>query len=99
MSHSALRASAEPEPAVIKAAQELGIRVPEELSVTGFDGLEFGQYFIPAVTSYRIDPDAVARQMADTLFALMLNPEAHPAQATIAGKLLKGGSIAPARPS
>ena len=80
----------------IKAAQELGVRVPEELSITGFDGLEFGQYFTPALTTYRINPDTVARQMANTLFALMQDSETRPAQVTVVGKLLKGKSVAPA---
>lgn len=36
---------------VMKAARKLGIRVPEELSVIGFDGIEMGQLTNPEMTT------------------------------------------------
>ena len=31
----------------IRAAKDLGRRIPEDMSVVGYDGIEMGQYVIP----------------------------------------------------
>lgn len=37
----------------IKALQEMGYRVPEDISVMGFDDIEIAQYFVPPLTTVR----------------------------------------------
>ena len=39
---------------VIKAAKELGLRVPEDLAVVGFDNIPLGSYFDPPLTTVEI---------------------------------------------
>ena len=39
---------------MIEALQEAGIRVPEDVSVAGFDGLEMADYFRPRLTTMRV---------------------------------------------
>ena len=44
----------------IAALQKAGISVPEEVSVTGFDGTEMGDYFAPRLTSLEVPFHAIA---------------------------------------
>ena len=48
--------------AVCTRLKELGYRVPEDVIVTGYDGIEEGKYFIPNITTVRrnIEGEAVA---------------------------------------
>lgn len=50
----------------IEAARELGLRVPEELSVIGFDNIELGAHFAPSLTTVDI-PWADMAELAATL--------------------------------
>ena len=38
----------------VRAAKELGLRVPEDLSVVGFDNIPFSSYFAPPLTTVEI---------------------------------------------
>ena len=38
---------------VSRAAKESGYQLPEDLSVMGFDGIEFGAYYSPSLTTVR----------------------------------------------
>lgn len=39
----------------IEALKEAGINVPQDISVSGFDDIEFAQYCYPQVTTYHVD--------------------------------------------
>jgi DNA-binding LacI/PurR family transcriptional regulator len=53
------------------AARERGLRIPEDLSVVGFDDLPFAQVFEPPLTTIRIDPEALGSESFEVLAALM----------------------------
>jgi DNA-binding LacI/PurR family transcriptional regulator len=46
---------------------EQGLRVPEDISVAGFDGISLGDYLRPTLTTIRTDPRGLGRQAARTL--------------------------------
>ena len=46
---------------------QLGLSVPGDVSVTGYDGIEIGQYVTPALTTVVTDPAAVGRRAAALL--------------------------------
>ena len=48
-------------------AQQRGVRVPEELSITGFDDAELASYVNPALTTVRTDAYGWGRQAATVL--------------------------------
>jgi DNA-binding LacI/PurR family transcriptional regulator len=52
---------------VLRKAFELGINVPGDLAVVGFDGLEEGRYSVPSLTTVVPDKDAIARAALRTL--------------------------------
>ncbi len=47
---------------VIRALQDMGKRVPEDVSVFGFDGVEMGKYFIPRLSTVEQPVDELAQQ-------------------------------------
>ena len=51
----------------IRALRDAGLRVPEDVAVMGFDGLEVGNYTVPALSTIRQDVDAMARRSVEML--------------------------------
>ena len=47
---------------ILRAMYERGRRVPDDVSVVGFDDVPEAAYFIPPLTTVRPDFDAVARE-------------------------------------
>lgn len=47
---------------LLYALHELGRRVPQDVSVVGFDDIPEAAYFRPALTTVRLDFDAVGRR-------------------------------------
>jgi DNA-binding LacI/PurR family transcriptional regulator len=56
---------------LIHALHEAGRRVPDEVSVVGFDDIPEAAFFQPALTTVRIDFDAVGRGCVASLMDLM----------------------------
>lgn len=55
----------------IHALQEQGMRVPDQLSVMGYDGLFVGAYFTPPLTTVQIDHARIGISAAEMLMELM----------------------------
>ena len=60
----------------LRALRERGLRVPGDISVTGFDDVNVAQFCFPALTSVHIARDRIGREFCDFL----LNPPAPRAQ-------------------
>lgn len=71
----------------IKAFSRLGYRVPEDISVVGFDDIEVARYFTPALTTVR---NPIARQgiRAVELLMDMINEEAKGSSEHLAGEII-----------
>lgn len=61
----------------IKALGEAGMRVPEDVSVAGFDGIEMGFYCTPAITTIRQPIEEMARETVRKLFDVIRHGAAH----------------------
>lgn len=51
----------------IRAAKDRGLRVPEDLSVVGFDGIEIGQYLVPKLTTIKQPNEELAARCVEIL--------------------------------
>ena len=51
----------------IRALKDLGLRVPEDVSVIGFDGLTYANYSIPRLSTIRQDTAGLAKKSVDDL--------------------------------
>jgi DNA-binding LacI/PurR family transcriptional regulator len=72
----------------------LGIAVPEELSVTGFDDIPFAAFTRPPLTTIRQPRREMGREAMRLLFALLDGEEAQKTS-VINGELIVRGSTAP----
>jgi LacI family transcriptional regulator len=76
-------------------AQRLGLAVPRQLSIVGFDDLELASHLHPALTTVHVPAEAMWRQAADRLIAA-LRGEDVPRETEIEVALVVRGSTAPA---
>jgi DNA-binding LacI/PurR family transcriptional regulator len=60
-------------------ADARGVRVPEDISVAGFDGIELGTYVRPALTTLTTAPRLLGAEAARLLLAAVETPDAVPA--------------------
>lgn len=51
----------------IRALRDAGLRVPEDVSVMGFDGLEIGRYTVPTLSTIRQNGASMARRSVELL--------------------------------
>jgi len=61
---------------VLRAAAELGITVPRQLSVVGFDDIELARYLYPALTSVGMALREVGEATGEALFERIAHPDA-----------------------
>jgi len=74
---------------VLKTCREAGIRVPQDLSVTGFDNITFSEYTHPSLTTLNQPKREIGREAAQLLLSL-LSPDAEVLPQTQQVKVLKG---------
>ncbi|MDD3278412.1 MAG: LacI family DNA-binding transcriptional regulator [Lachnospiraceae bacterium] len=70
-----------------KALTEAGIRVPEDCSVAGFDGMDIGEYYNPGITTIRQPVEKIAEASARLLFD-MIKKKNKPGHEIFEGELL-----------
>lgn len=77
--------------AVIERALELGIKVPEEVKVTGFDNLNFANVFEPSVCT--VDPDfSGVGEMSAKILTKLINGERVEKEAFVPSKFIASES-------
>ena len=57
----------------IRALRDRGLRVPEDVSVMGYDGLTLGDYFVPQLSSVRQSVEALANRSTEILLDCIEN--------------------------
>jgi DNA-binding LacI/PurR family transcriptional regulator len=77
------------------ALHERGIRVPEEISVVGFDGMPEAQFFYPSLSTVVIDFDILAKESLHSLFAAIQRSKNEPIHKIGLPKLIQRKSTGP----
>lgn len=80
---------------VIKGLLQRGCRVPEDVSVTGFDRTRLAEYSNPSLTTVDIHRDLLGRLAADALHELSSAKDAIGKEYPIDAELVIGGSSGP----
>ncbi|AEB45018.1 transcriptional regulator, laci family protein [Micromonospora maris AB-18-032] len=80
---------------VLRALHEHGRRVPDDISVVGFDDVPEAAYFIPPLTTVRPDFVAVARASLEMLLAQIETDSGGALRETIAPSLVSRQSVGP----
>ena len=71
-----------------------GVRVPEEVSLVGYDGVRMSRMIRPMLTTYRQDTEVIAREAVALLIEAIEMPETHkPRQITVEGMLTEGETL------
>lgn len=78
----------------MRALREHGLKVPEDVSVVGFDDIPEASFFEPPLTTVRQDFVAMGQQIVDYLLALIQQPEIPYHQRTLYPQLIKRLSTA-----
>lgn len=72
-----------------------GLRIPEDISIAGYDGITMASQLEPQLTTYRQDTIRIGCLAAKQLISLVENPKATPiSQYMMNGALIAGGSVA-----
>ncbi|MDI1454148.1 substrate-binding domain-containing protein, partial [Streptomyces sp. ATE26] len=80
-----------------KALRRLGLRVPDDVSVTGLDDLALATALDPELTTVRLDAELFGQRGMEALLAVLDGRE--PARDDIPVELVVRGSTAPAPPA
>jgi LacI family transcriptional regulator len=81
---------------LIKGFTQAGLRVPEDISVTGFDNTRLAEYITPSITTVDIHRDWLGRMAADALHELSTADEPQGKEYLIPAELIIKASTASA---
>jgi LacI family transcriptional regulator len=81
----------------IRALREAGLRVPEDVSVVGFDDIEEAAYFDPPLTTIRQDFEILGQESVEYLVALIEQESIPVQQRVLYPELVVRQSTAPVR--
>lgn len=79
---------------VLHAAHDLGLRVPEDLSVTGFDDIPLASHALPGLTTVAQPFQEMGQRAARRLLQLIRNPDLPPETERLPAHLVVRGSTA-----
>ncbi len=78
----------------LNAIRERGMRVPDDVSVAGYDGIPLGHYLEPQLTTYSQDKQMIGQTAAEKLIELIESPKTTVIEtATIEGHVREGRSV------
>jgi len=84
---------------VVRALHEAGRRVPEDVSVVGFDDVPLAEYLWPPLTTVRQDFTAIGAELVELLVRQIRDGERLPGHhVVVPTRLVVRGSTAPPRP-
>ncbi|MCR5758636.1 MAG: LacI family DNA-binding transcriptional regulator [Selenomonas sp.] len=82
---------------VMQALQKHQIRIPEDISVVGFDDIEFSRVCAPGLTTVRVHMKELGELAVNKLLEVIKRPQSIPARTQMYTKLvLRGSTAAPA---
>lgn len=81
----------------IQEAKKLGLRVPQDLSIVGFDDIQFAQYCDPPLTTISQPRYEIGRQAMLMMLDLLKGNDVQAGSRLLEAKLVVRGSTAPPR--
>ncbi len=74
--------------AAINAIRDRGLKIPEDIAVVGFDDLEAGKYFTPALTTIRLPQQDIGGKAIDLLLKIINDPKRSVEDISLESKLI-----------
>lgn len=78
----------------IRAIRDLGRRVPEDVSVVGYDGVPISDYLVPRLATVRQDTQLLAQRGVELLLRSIRRPDSSPVHDVVSFRLIPGESVA-----
>ncbi|MGH8158820.1 MAG: LacI family DNA-binding transcriptional regulator [Rhodanobacter sp.] len=79
----------------MRALSAHGLRVPQDVSVVGFDDIRFARYTSPSLTTIAQPKNALGREAMTMLIELLDDPKVPPRKRVLSADLVVRGSTAP----
>jgi len=83
---------------VLKGLTSAGLRIPQDISLTGFDRIRLAEYSIPSITTVDIHRDLLGQMAADSLHELCSSPNPQGREYEISAELVVADSSGPWNP-
>ena len=78
----------------LNAIQEAGLRIPEDISAVGYDGIHMAMMLSPKLTTWRQNTEELGRIAAEQLIERIEHPRTTPPRhIVVAGRLLEGETV------
>lgn len=78
----------------INEINDRGLRIPEDISVVGYDGIRIGRHIKPQLTTLRQDTVSIGRQAGEKLVSLIEHPKSTlMEQVVIGGEVYEGETV------
>lgn len=84
---------------VIAALKRRGLRIPEDISVTGYDNYTVSDMCEPAITTVEVDMTEMAHKAVSLLLSRIENPQKPAARYVIPGRIIIKQSVAEPNPA
>jgi LacI family transcriptional regulator len=79
--------------AAMRAAQTLGKRVPQDISIMGFDDIDLAHLTIPALTTMQVDKINLGRTAVQTLINRVQAPDSPRVTVALRTRLIERQSV------
>lgn len=77
------------------AIQERGMRIPDDISIAGYDGIRIARHIEPTLTTLRQDTEELGRQVGEKLLSLIEHPKTTLVETIVVeGHVFEGNSVA-----
>lgn len=84
----------------MRGLKELGLKIPQDISIIGYDNAELSQYMSPPLTTVQVSVEKIARMTVDGLLLVIRKKEAIPVYSQLKEfTLMERGSVAPVKTS
>ncbi|MCL2069007.1 MAG: LacI family transcriptional regulator, partial [Oscillospiraceae bacterium] len=83
-------------PAVYSAAAQLGIRIPQDISVAGYGDTPAGKYMLPELTTYDLHTDEICEAAVKNLMRRISRRQKNHEKQFFRGEVIERGSVAEA---
>ena len=78
----------------LNAIRERELRIPEDVSIVGYDGIRVGRHIEPQLTTLRQDTEQIGAKAAEKLISLIENPKTTlTEQISVSGVVYEGGTV------
>ncbi len=78
---------------LLNLLKEQGLRVPQDVSITGFDNFILSELTSPGITTYAVDVDTMAKDSTAQLIRRMQSPDADLQRTVVSGSLILRDSV------